>query len=133
MLTKILFPTDFSAQAERLIEALPAFQKVGTQEIVLIHVVNPVIASDWPNLNTNFLLELQNNALTILNKWAEKLEQDGFTVQRKIELGNPFKEILRVAEETQAKLIVMGAHGKGFVQGLILGSVTNRILYWCIN
>jgi len=128
MLTKILFPTDFSAQAERLIEALPAFQKVGTQEIVLIHVVNPVIASDWPNLNTNFLLELQNNALTILNKWAEKLEQDGFTVQRKIELGNPFKEILRVAEETQAKLIVMGAHGKGFVQGLILGSVTNRIL-----
>ena len=115
MLTKILFPTDFSAQAERLIEVLPAFRKIGTQEIVLVHVVNPVIVSDWPNLNTNFLLEFQNKALTILNKLAEKLEQDGFTVQRKIELGNPFKEILRVAEETQAKLIVMGAHGLSLI------------------
>lgn len=128
MLTKVLFPTDFSPQAEKLIETLPALQKVGVREIVLIHVVNPMIASDWPGLSSNFVLELQNSALNSLNKLAEKMEQYGFILKTRVELGIPFKEILRIAEEEQAKLVIMGAHGKGFVQGLILGSVTNNVL-----
>ncbi len=128
MLTRILFPTDFSVQAEKLVETLPAFQKVGAQEIVLTHVVSPMFALDWPDLSSDFVLKLQNNALTTLNKLAEKIEQYDFAVKTRVELGTPFKEILRIAEEEKAKLIIMGAHGKGFVQGLIMGSVTNNVL-----
>ncbi|MCD6320102.1 MAG: universal stress protein [Candidatus Desulfofervidaceae bacterium] len=128
MLTKILFPTDFSPQAEKLLEALPIFQKVGTDEVVLVHVVSSVIALDWPELNPNFLVDLQKSASNALDTRAEKLKASGFKVKTRVELGNPFKEILRVAEEEEVKLIIMGAHGKGFVSGLVLGSVTNNVL-----
>ncbi len=128
MLGKLLFPTDFSLQAEKLLEGLPAFQKVGTQEVVLLHAVSPIIASDWPELDPNFLLDLQKNAHTVLESWAERLENAGFKVKTRVELGTPFKEILRVAEEEKVKLIVMGAHGKGFIAGLILGSVTHNVI-----
>ena len=128
MLSKLLFATDFSLQAEKLLEGLPAFQKIGTQEVVLLHAVNPIVASDWPELNPNFLLDLQKNAQTVLENWAERLENVGFKVKIRVELGTPFKEILRVAEEEEVDLIVMGAHGKGFIAGLILGSVTHNVI-----
>ncbi len=128
MLSRILFPTDFSPQTEKLLEALPAFQKVGTKEVILIHVVSPIIASDWPELDPNFLLDLQKNAHTVLESWAERLERLGVKVKTRVELGTPFKEILRVAEEEGVRLIVVGAHGKGFIAGLILGSVANNVV-----
>jgi nucleotide-binding universal stress UspA family protein len=42
--------------------------------------------------------------------------------------GNPVDEILHVAEEIDADLIVVGSHGTGMTKRFLLGSVSDRVL-----
>ena len=42
--------------------------------------------------------------------------------------GSPAKEIVRLADERQADLLVMGTHGRGGFERLFLGSVTEKVL-----
>ncbi len=42
MFSKILFPTDFSAAANRLLECLDTCRPLGTEEVVLLHVEEDV-------------------------------------------------------------------------------------------
>jgi nucleotide-binding universal stress UspA family protein len=42
--------------------------------------------------------------------------------------GKPYREILRVAREQDAHLIVMGVHGRGTVDRLFFGSTTNQVV-----
>jgi nucleotide-binding universal stress UspA family protein len=45
-----------------------------------------------------------------------------------IRLGNPVEEILRVADEEDCDVIVLGTHGKGFLEKTFLGSVSSSVL-----
>jgi nucleotide-binding universal stress UspA family protein len=45
-----------------------------------------------------------------------------------IRLGNPVEEILRVADEENCDVIVLGSHGKGFLKQTFLGSVSSSVL-----
>jgi nucleotide-binding universal stress UspA family protein len=49
-------------------------------------------------------------------------------VTERVETGKAWKEILGVAEETHADLIVMGAHTGGALGRLFLGSTANQIV-----
>jgi nucleotide-binding universal stress UspA family protein len=42
--------------------------------------------------------------------------------------GKPHREIVRVAADTDADLIVMGVHGRGAVDLMVFGSATNEVL-----
>jgi nucleotide-binding universal stress UspA family protein len=49
-------------------------------------------------------------------------------VDERVEVGEPYREILRVADERGSRLIVVGAHGAGVVERLFVGSTTERIV-----
>ena len=49
-------------------------------------------------------------------------------VERRIEKGDPAIEILCVAEELPADLIVLGTHGRSGVARMLLGSVAARVV-----
>lgn len=40
----------------------------------------------------------------------------------------PYREIINLASEEDASLILMGSHGKGFIKEILLGSVSQRVL-----
>jgi len=46
-----------------------------------------------------------------------------------VEPGEPAPKIIEVAKDWHADLIVMGSHGRGKVQGLLLGSVSQGVLH----
>jgi nucleotide-binding universal stress UspA family protein len=46
----------------------------------------------------------------------------------RVELGSPSKTILRVAQEMNVDLIVMGAQGHGTLGAMILGSTTHTVV-----
>lgn len=48
-------------------------------------------------------------------------------VEGKLEIGNPVDVILKEAERTRADIIVLGNRGMGFRQGVLLGSVSERV------
>jgi nucleotide-binding universal stress UspA family protein len=46
----------------------------------------------------------------------------------RVERGRPFREILRVADEVHADLIVMGVHGRSALGLALFGSTTNQVV-----
>jgi nucleotide-binding universal stress UspA family protein len=68
---------------------------------------------------------------------SEKLEScllrefEQHKVRRIMAKGDPAREILAVAREENADLILMPSHGYGRMEGLLLGSVTTKLLGHC--
>ena len=58
-----------------------------------------------------------------------KLAQElGIEVKTALLSGNPANELLRYAQEENAYMIVVGPRGLGGLKGVLLGSVTQKIL-----
>jgi nucleotide-binding universal stress UspA family protein len=49
-------------------------------------------------------------------------------VEQRVETGKAYREILRVADEQQADLIVIGAHGHGVIEQMFMGSTAQQIV-----
>jgi nucleotide-binding universal stress UspA family protein len=55
-------------------------------------------------------------------------EGAGLPVETTVLEGSPSREIVRYAEEQDCDLIVMGTHGRGGIDRLLLGSVAERVV-----
>jgi len=49
-------------------------------------------------------------------------------VHERVETGQPYREILRVAAERRAGLVVIGAHGHGVLERLFVGSTAQHVI-----
>lgn len=54
--------------------------------------------------------------------------RDGPKADIVIATGSPAREIVRLGEEMSADLLVMGTHGRGGFDRLVIGSVTEKVL-----
>ena len=131
MFEKILYPTDFSAVSRKAIEYIAKLKDAGTREIVVIHVV------DWEadcieklpaNLKADLQSELKKEAKKELERIKSVLEQSGFAVKLRIEIGKPYREILKAETEENVSAIVLGSHGKSNIKEVFLGSVSENII-----
>ena len=67
-----------------------------------------------------------------LRRQAEELSKEGIDTRveiRNVVLGGPAHVIAEIADEANADLIVAGTHGHTALGGLLLGSVTQRLLH----
>jgi universal stress protein A len=129
---KILHPTDFSdcaTQAQAL--AVELAGKLDA-EIVLLQVLveTPLYGEgvlSVPHVQTVYDAQ---------RKWAEEslearvgdLRQGGTKASWRLQVGVPFEEIVKVAEEERADMIVMGTHGRSGLNRVLLGSVAERVI-----
>jgi nucleotide-binding universal stress UspA family protein len=125
----ILLPTDFSEYARMtadMVSGLP-----GPKEVILLHVTEGAHASSRPFLGGHEVLSPTESAEISMNEEKERLESTGIPVRTRILQadGRDIQElILTCARKENVDLIMLGARGKGFVEGLLLGSVSSRIL-----
>ena len=66
---------------------------------------------------------VQENLSSLIDEFRESIALD-----MRVEVGHPADEILRVAKEVEAELIVVGSHGEGRAPFASLGSVTAEIV-----
>ena len=101
-----------------------------------LHVVT--VAPGYPSYDVNIpqvVEQLHTQAEKVLEEQAEKIEQAGGKVaQRHLKIVDPMGErhraqqILRVAEEIGAGLIVIGSRGRGGVRRALMGSVSDSVV-----
>jgi nucleotide-binding universal stress UspA family protein len=79
--------------------------------------------------------QLRKRAEIILDEQVQKIERDGGKVARKhLKIAEPLGErnraeqILRVAEELDVGLIVMGSRGRGGLRRALMGSVSDSVV-----
>jgi len=126
----ILLAVDFSASAEAVAgKALQLSQAFATR-LSLIHVVEFVPVDLSNELVLPQAAEMDQELLQLAEQRLKELATR-VGVQncpRIVVQGNTRREILRVAEENQVDLIVLGSHGRQGIQ-LLLGSTANAVLH----
>ncbi len=121
----ILFPTDFSQNADYAFTYVKKLVEAGVRKVTLMHVqdkyrIEPFLLDRLSEFNRidESRLQQMKNALT---------ELGNVTVDIRIAYGTPASEILKLIRETKASLTVMGSQGRGFARDLFLGNVANSI------
>ncbi|HEB97112.1 MAG TPA: universal stress protein [Sedimenticola thiotaurini] len=126
----ILLTVDFSDDSDQVIgKALDMARRNGAR-LSLIHVVeytSSMYAGDIP-LPEDLDLD-RRLAEQAVDKLRQLAQDHGISEAKQlVEIGVPKREIVRVAEEIGADLIVIGSHGRHGLQ-LLLGSTANGVLH----
>jgi nucleotide-binding universal stress UspA family protein len=138
MFEKILYPTDFSDPSKKALDYVKQLKESGAEEVIVLHVIEdreiPVFlgldeGDPVPGTQLEKTLRIiEENAKEETGAIAAELKDSGFDVKVRIEKGTAFREILKVEEEEEVSVIVVGSHGKGPVTGILLGSVSDKVI-----
>ncbi|ATG88665.1 universal stress protein [Methylomonas koyamae] len=127
----ILLAADFFEHGGQVAEKAKRIAEQNQAQLSLVHVVDNLPITDpayGPMIpfDVDLTQELIEATKKRLAELGQKLE---VPVERQwLEMGSPKLEIVRVAEERQADLIVVGSHGRHGL-ALLLGSTANGVLH----
>jgi nucleotide-binding universal stress UspA family protein len=122
----ILHPTDFSDRSENAFQLACALTRDYGARLVVVHVlITPTIARGVGVIPPDPAF-LHQEALEQLNRLQPP--HNLVRAERRLEEGDPATQILRVAREIGANLIVMGTHGRAGVRRLLMGSVAEQVV-----
>ena len=124
-LKHVLFPTDFSDNAQRAFEYLKDLAGYGLKRATLFHVQDS--AKLDPHL-ANHIDEFNRIDTERLERMKAELKSAGTQdVRFELPFGSPKKEILERSNQKDVSLVVMGSQGRGFISELLLGSVSYSV------
>ena len=128
----IVVPFDFSSHS---VAALKTAQKISAKsgaKIVCITVIPSEI--DWDLLSDEAkkkhpeLLAERQEAIDVLPEYISAIAPAKAPIETIFRIGVPNELILRVIDESKADLVVLGAYGKGYVEGKFIGSTLQKVL-----
>jgi len=129
MFEKVLLPTDFSPDSQRVLGYVKDIP--GVRNVTLLHVVDATRPSrrGWEHGPH------RENAKILLDENRQALEKNGVQAEVIIEAivntitqGDIPLTILEKAETESVSLIMMGARGKNTIQNILLGSVSANVI-----
>lgn len=129
---RILIPTDFSDTANLALEHAVRMAQLLDSEIILLHVVSTfAFRVNLPEVDID---ESQNTRLSgaigaRLAQIAEEIKSThGVKVNTMISYGRIREEVVRIADETDADMIILGTHGVSGIREFFMGSNAFRIV-----
>lgn len=123
-LNKILLALDeseYGLKGVKLLEDFYTYNKNIT--VVVAHVIEPVDPFR-PILKEEFQVE----ASKMVAHTIKGLHEKGIQSKVRIENGNVAERLLDIAANEGAELIIMGAKGHGNIAGILLGSISHKVL-----
>lgn len=134
MFEKILYPTDFSDAAHKVLDFIIQLKMAGTKEVILLHVVDDrdvynmeQHTARWTDISR--IRKLWEKEISeAMNSIAQKLTDAGLKVTPRVVHGTPFESILKVEDEEDVSITVIGSHGKSNITEMLLGSVSEKVI-----
>lgn len=127
----ILLALDLSEDSALITERAQQLAELHQAKLSLIHVVDYLLLNDAAYgselLNADISEAMQRSAKQQLLAIADRLELPHQNCW--LEMGDPKSEIIRVATEQTADLIVVGSHNRNFVEELFSSSTANGLLH----
>ena len=126
---RILCPTDFTEFSRRALRHAIALARWKECELVVLHVLEPAIAIHASRGGAAFPLDDRHRrAEQALGDFVAPAGVAGVPVRTVVQEGAEVDEILRLVRALGVDLLVMGTHGRGGFERLLLGSVTDTVL-----
>ena len=131
--TKILLATDGSEEAELAALGAAELADATDSELHVVHVgVVPTFLKSYPGTLGYYgklYEEIEEVSRELLRKQSLRVKAAGGTVAgTHLRMGEVALEIVALAEELQADLIVMGSRGLGGVRRALMGSVSDSVV-----
>ena len=130
----ILLPTDFSECARHAVPVATEFARLLGAGIVCLHVVETVVPPvGWTPVGeplpvADFGAQLDESAAHELPAFSGGEEFAGLDVEDLVAHGEPAAEIVRVARERGADLIVISSHGRTGWGRILFGSTAEAVV-----
>jgi len=125
---KILLAVDGSVHSMKAAEYAVDVSQLIQGEILLLHCHRPFPISPGEPYFEMAAAGIQDNAHRILDPFIALLNQSGVPFSEEIKEGRAGDVISKVADIEGCDVIVMGSRGRSELKGLVLGSVTHRVL-----
>jgi len=139
---KLLIALDYNPTAQKVAEVGFSMAKSMNSEVILLHVItDPVFYSTAgysPIMGFNGYMDmgpvqldsvdgLKNASLQYLDKSREHLGDK--SIQTIVKEGDFADAILETAKELHVDIIVVGSHSRKWLENILMGSVTEKVLH----
>lgn len=139
---KVLIALDYNPTAQKVAEEGFSMAKSMNAEVTLLHVItDPVIYSTAgysPIMGFNGYMDmspvqlesvdgLNTASLQFLDKSKQHLGDK--TIKTIVKEGDFADTILETAKEVHADIIVIGSHSRKWLENIVMGSVTEKVLH----
>ncbi|MFZ0281878.1 MAG: universal stress protein [Bacteroidales bacterium] len=141
-INKVLIALDYNPTAQKVAELGFSMAKSMDAEIILLHVItDPVFYStsgyspimgfngfiDMGTVQLDSVDGLKNASLQYLEKSKQHLGDDD--IRTMVKEGDFADSILETAKEEHANIIVLGSHSRKWLENILMGSVTEKVLH----
>ncbi len=138
---KVLIALDYDPTAQKIAEGGYSLAKSMGAEVFLLHVISdpvyyasrdysPIMGfngfMDMSSIQMDSIEGLKEASCHFLDKTKKHLADD--TIQTLVREGDFADVILKTAKEVHADIIVIGSHSQKWLEKVVMGSVTKKVL-----
>lgn len=134
-LRRILCATELRETSAEVVGYALSVAEARQAELTLLHVLEGVpVVEPVPPLRVSMpdvlalRQSLEAEARERLRALVPPEARERVVVRELVATGRSYREILRVAREEVAQLVVMGAHGHGVIERMLFGSTTHHVV-----
>ena len=122
----ILFPTDFSTASDTALPHAETLAKQKSATLLILHVEEPPLAYGGGELYYGLPEPSSERILKMLEQVVPSDPTVSF--KHRLTIGDPAGEIVRIASEEGAEMIVLGTHGRSGMTRMLMGSVAEAVV-----
>jgi nucleotide-binding universal stress UspA family protein len=124
-LRHVLFPTDFSDNAENAFTYVCKIASSGAKQITLLHVQDQARIDKYLKDRLEEFNRIDTGRLRRLKEELMKLGVRKISLE--LPYGSPKKEIIDRVQDGDVSLVVIGSQGRGYMGDIFLGSVSHAV------
>jgi nucleotide-binding universal stress UspA family protein len=128
MYKKILLPVDGSDNATLACHHAIDLAKAGNMEVVLLNCYGELPATIGGAARDEVIALSEAEGRIILSPCERLCEENGVRYKSLIRCGGPGRTIVQAARAEGCDIIVMGSRGLSDFTGMVMGSVSHRVL-----
>jgi nucleotide-binding universal stress UspA family protein len=128
MFGRILLAVDDSSASRRAVALAVSVARESSAEVLVFHARE----RKWGRRGSKLEVESKEDAAEFLNTAVYEMRRAGVTARgelRNTRFGGVAREIATAAEEHGSDLIVIGSRGLACVPGIVLSSVSHKVLH----
>src|SRR5512147_2193526 len=126
MYNQILVAIENSAADETIVEHVEKLARLAGSRLLLVHVADGWAARNFDELNLRESEEMIEDR-AYLHRIEAAFADKGFEVESVLGMGDPAKEICRIACERNVDLVAMATHGHRGVSDVIHGQTVDHV------
>ncbi len=129
MLKNIVLAFDGSEYSNRALQYAKTFAERFEATLWLVHVFTHTSDLLGYEDYEKFYSKRKAGGQALLDEALQELSNARLDVREKLQEGPEAESILKIAKNCQADLIVMGTRGHGTLKGLLVGSVSRKVIH----